>query len=740
MALSYTMNRTQNEPVFAPRVSMMAPSVAYAPHVAAAPVSMMAPAPAPVAASTNPFALDYAQFQAAMQPYAAANNGAYSWTSPEGQNGSVGLTLANGKTWTPSGAGSGVTFVPKGTPIMVDDPFQVLGGDSGEERRQIQQGVTTQDKWTVSGDMSQLLGLTDTNAHKTIDYTIQGNQLVPVNESDWKYMSPGASFMANAGPALAVFAAAAGGASMLGGAGASSAAGAQAAADAGLAYSGGLSAADAAALSSAVASPVTAGAVEASMLPALAPEVVAPAFGSGLTVASAAPALAAETVAPALAAETALGSGLTAGGASGLSTMGGGTGLLSGSTGLGLTAGAADIGAGLGSTLAGLNTGMSAGLLGGAALGAGSSLAGVGAGMAPVDYGLTSAGTTAAGTAAGGGLLSTIKNGVGTVADALGTTPGALLSGGANLLGGYLNTQAASDAAAAQAAAQIEAARIAADAAKFRPVGVSTRFGTSQFGFDPKTGYLNSAGYTLSPEMKAQQDALMSTSNGVLTQFQNSQAATAPMADAAARMMSLGNQYLATDPQAQAQKYMADQMALLSAGRNTDMAKLQAQMQAQGRGGFSIGGGDGMYASNPQMQALLNAQRQQDLGLAAQATQGGMDYAKFGSGLVGSGGNMLSSMYGTQRDAFAPYQTALGGAQTIEGLGQNALDQGINLGKTSTTANANAGQLLGQGMSNAAGTIGSQAAAAGSTWGNMLQGLAQGSQQYVFNPFTGVKL
>jgi hypothetical protein len=226
----------------------------------------------------------------------------------------------------------------------------------------------------------------------------------------------------------------------------------------------------------------------------------------------------------------------------------------------------------------------------------------------------------------------------------------------------------------------------------------------------------------------------------MLTQYQGAQAATAPMGDAAQRMMSLGNQYLATDPQAQAQKYMADQLALLSAGRNTDMANLQAKMQAQGRGGLAIGGGDGMFASNPQLQALLNAQRQQDLGLAAQATQGGMDYAKFGSAMVGGGGDMMNSMYGTQQAAFSPYSTALGGATNIEGLGQNALDMGINLGKTATAANSSAGSLLGQGMANAAQTVGTQAQQAGSPWGNLLQGAAQSAQQYVFNPFTGVRL
>jgi hypothetical protein len=56
-----------------------------------------------------------------------------------------------------------------------------------------------------------------------------------------------------------------------------------------------------------------------------------------------------------------------------------------------------------------------------------------------------------------------------------------MLSGGLQAVGGYLAGNAAQDAAKTSAQAQIEAARIAADAAKFKPVGVTTRFGQSQF-------------------------------------------------------------------------------------------------------------------------------------------------------------------------------------------------------------------------------------------------------------------
>ena len=348
------------------------------------------------------------------------------------------------------------------------------------------------------------------------------------------------------------------------------------------------------------------------------------------------------------------------------------------------------------------------------------------AGATAAELAAANAGTgalTGAGAATAGG--STLANSI-----IPGISNGQLLTGGLNIAGGLVQGQAASNAAQTQADAQIRAAQIAADAAKFKPVGVTTGFGSSQFGYDAN-GNLTSAGYNLTPEMKAQRDALIAQSTGLMGQFQGAQAATAPMGTAAQRAMTLGQGYLATDPQAQAAKYLADQQGLLAPGRADALAQLQAQMQAQGRGGFAIGGGvNGQGAANPQLQALYNAQLQQDAQLAANATQGGMDYAKFGTGMVDTGGDLLSSMYGTQTNAFNPYKTALGGAQTVEGLGQNALTQGISLGSTNTAANAAAGSLLSQGMTNAANTM--APANAYSPWANVLGGSANLLSQYKF--------
>ena len=435
--------------------------------------------------------------------------------------------------------------------------------------------------------------------------------------------------------------------------------------------------------------------------------------------------------------------GLAAVGGAALSGAGAGAGATgAGATGAGaLGTGAADTAAytGAGLTAGSGTTGLAAGGLTG--LGAGST---IGSGVATdvaantLAPSLGASGLMATGAgAAGAGAAGTA--GASTLANSLipGISNAGLLSTGLNLAGGIVNANAASDAAKTQADAQIRAAQIAADAAKFKPVGVTTGFGSSQFGYDAN-GNLTSAGYQLTPAMQAQRDALIGQSTGLLQQAGGAQAATAPMAQTAQTMMGLGQGYLATSPQEQAAKYYADQQAILAPQRAQDMAALQAQMQAQGRGGFAMGGDAGMGAANPQLQALLNAQQQQNTQLSANATQGGMDYANFGANMVGQGGNMLSGMYGVQNAAYSPYKTALGSAQTVEGLGQNAMTLGTSLGGQTSAANAAAGGLLAGGITNAAQTMAPSNAY--SPWGALLSGAGSTMSGYKFDPMTGKAL
>ena len=329
---------------------------------------------------------------------------------------------------------------------------------------------------------------------------------------------------------------------------------------------------------------------------------------------------------------------------------------------------------------------------------------------------------------------------LGSASTALGSSAGTgMLGAGVNALGSYLQNQTSTDAAEKLAQAQLAASQLAAESAKFKPVGVTTNFGSSKFGYDA-AGNLINAGYTLTPEMKAQQDALMAASGGMLGQFTGSMAATAPMGAAGQAAMALGNQYLSTSPQAQAQKYYDEQMALLQPTRERDYANLESRLAAQGRLGLATGGTSTMGASNPEMEALMNAQRMQDLNLAAQSTQGGMDYAKFGTGMVGTGSDLLNAMYKTQVGAASPYQTNQGLATNIEGLGQSAMDQGTALGAKTSTANTNVGSLLGQGMINSANTMVQPNSY--SPWAGLLSGMGQQMQNYAqpqqqANPLAG---
>jgi hypothetical protein len=304
---------------------------------------------------------------------------------------------------------------------------------------------------------------------------------------------------------------------------------------------------------------------------------------------------------------------------------------------------------------------------------------------------------------------------------------------GTNLLGGIIQGNAAQDAASTSAKAQLEAARIAADASKFRPVGVTTRFGTSQFTTDPKTGYVTGAGYNLSPELRGYQDRLMALSGQGLTQAEAAQGMYQPLTGAATGLFNLGNQYLAQSPEAVAAQYMQSQQDLLAPSRERQYAQLQNQLFNTGRGGLAVGatgmrpgGGAGLGASNPEMEAYYNALAQQDVALAGQAQQAGQQQVAFGTGLLSQGAGLLGQYQAGQVNALNPFTGYLGGAQTLENLGQQPLEIGANIG--GRNVNTTGAQALYQGGMGAAQTM--QQANAYSPWGTGLMGAANSLNAY----------
>jgi len=273
------------------------------------------------------------------------------------------------------------------------------------------------------------------------------------------------------------------------------------------------------------------------------------------------------------------------------------------------------------------------------------------------------------------------------------TNVGKLLTTGATTTAGLLQQQTSREAAQKAQAMIDRETTLAKQAAQFKPVGMTTRFGTSQFQVDPLTGQLTSAGYTLSPEAKAQQDRLATLAGQGLTQAEAAQGQFAPLQTGAQRLFGLGNQYLAQTPQDVAQNYLNQQMALLQPGRELELANLQNRLQQQGRGGLSVAQGGTMGATTPELQALFNARAQQEAQLAANAQQYGQQQVTFGAGLLGQGSQAMGQYYGGQQAAYAPYTTALGQVQNLEQMAQQPFNMSAALAQQSATAGANVGRL-----------------------------------------------
>lgn len=268
-----------------------------------------------------------------------------------------------------------------------------------------------------------------------------------------------------------------------------------------------------------------------------------------------------------------------------------------------------------------------------------------------------------------------------------------LISGGLGTVGGLMQQQTSREAAQA-AQARIDAETAAAkEAAQFRPVGMTTRFGTSNFTYDPATGRMVSAGYQLTPEAKAQQDRLMALSNQGLAQAEQAQAQFAPLQTGAQSLFSLGNQYLAQSPEEVAQRYISQQMNLLQPGRELELANLQNKLQQQGRSGLAVAQGGNYGATTPELQALFNARAMQEAQLAAQAQQAGQQQVSFGAGLLGQGAGAMGQYYAGQQAAYAPYTTAMGQVQNLEAQGQQPLNMSTQLGQMTSNAGARVGQL-----------------------------------------------
>jgi hypothetical protein len=290
---------------------------------------------------------------------------------------------------------------------------------------------------------------------------------------------------------------------------------------------------------------------------------------------------------------------------------------------------------------------------------------------------------SAVGTLAGAALGSFVP-GVGTALGAtLGGAAGGLFGGGSPNVSGAYNTAS-------------NAMNQASQNANFTPVGITTNFGSSQFGVNPQTGQLTSAGYTLSPELQALQESLLGGYGGALQQAQGVN--TGALQQGANTLYNLGQSYLGQSPAEVQQNYIKQQQALLAPGQEQTLANIRNKLFQTGRSGLATGGtvAGGMQATNPELAAYYNSLAQQNAQIAANANQAAQNQITFGQGLLSGGAGLQSTGYGLQSAAYSPLQTQLGLGSTIESMGQQPFGLSSQLAGLESSVAGTVGQLASQ--------------------------------------------
>lgn len=333
---------------------------------------------------------------------------------------------------------------------------------------------------------------------------------------------------------------------------------------------------------------------------------------------------------------------------------------------------------------------------------------------------------------------------------------GAAAAAAATVAGSYISSQSNKSAANTAADAQRYAADQAAQAQQFRPIGITTGFGSSKFVQGPYGP--EEASYELTPEMQAIRDRLLSQA-GAYKPEQLGELAQ-PLYGAGTGMFGLGQQLIpgttqrtatpeaqalaqqyysaqqglmptsyqtgatpeamayanqlnrlsgqvtptSYDPTAAAQEYYQQQQELMAPGRAAQLAQTKSGLFGAGRTGLGVNTGTGGAPTSPELQAYYNSLAQSDKALAAQST----DIARqrlqsditLGTQLGGAGLTTQQQSEATQR------ANMLQNLGLSLGLGQQALTTGTT---SEQLARANYAQdiALGQGLfTSGAGLLG----------------------------------
>ena len=266
------------------------------------------------------------------------------------------------------------------------------------------------------------------------------------------------------------------------------------------------------------------------------------------------------------------------------------------------------------------------------------------------------------------------------------------------------------------------AAQTSADRGVFKPVTVSTSFGTPTYGYDAQ-GRLTSAGYTAAPWLQGLQTGQQDLAGTYLTAAQQAAAnqqglQSANLAyGASADLYGKAAQALPTsyDTAAKTQEYYDRMQQMVAPQREQQLASTRQGLFNKGRQGLAVGAtqAGGMQATNPEMAAYYNAVAQQDLGLANQSEQQALanlaQQQNMGLGLMTaglqqgvSGGQQQNQQYQNWLASQAALGGSLGQLGTMESMAQQPLELGLRFGAPTTAGMQYGGNLMWDAAQNAA--------------------------------------
>ena len=345
---------------------------------------------------------------------------------------------------------------------------------------------------------------------------------------------------------------------------------------------------------------------------------------------------------------------------------------------------------------------------------------------------------------------------MGSIASAVGGLVGGI--------GGMISGDAAAGAAGEQAdylrnlsaeqrKAITDAASSGAARGQFKPVTVTSAFGTPQYTYD-STGRLTGVSSTAAPwlqELQNRQQGLLPQYMG-LTESALSAAPTyaqgAQQAVTGAQgMYNLSQQALPTsyDVSGKTKEYYDRMQQLVAPQREQQLATTRQGLFNTGRTGLATGAtqAGGMLATNPEMAAYYNALAQQDLNLANTAeTQARanlqQDITTAGKLMAGgaagytSAGDLQNQMYRNVSASQSPFATGMAATTGLESTAYSPVAQGFSYATPVSQGEQYAGNMIMQGAQGAANVAAQYAQpianyqyqqSSYSPWGSLLQGM-----------------